>query len=486
MAQPQEQVKQSYFISKSDDKYKVLKRPIGVDTDTSRYTTRVIEPSSGVSPVDLVNVKHLAGKKIDFNFSVSPGTIMDWDRSTMEIIGYFSAVAGNAAVNQANNVLMWNQLLTIFSEIHLYINGVNVFSKVGDEYAATQTLKLLVENSREELEAKQIVFAPIFDEVYSTSTTSATALSQDSTPKIFERNLNWLTASAATSIKRHPSLKDLFFSIAGYSKNMRDVKISFTIKPISGLALANHTAAGDGYFFPSSFRINLREVQPSPNSTIASLQDKLSSADEHLAFVDVESRIITYASQMVVNNQQNVQFIACAQFGGEFTNFNTADGSLSNYGQTQILNGYSSTAVAAATVLYRTDTPAGTACLSGPTSAQVQYGSDMYPSNAINLQNETTSTHLLETGELYQEYLRVCNKMSPAIKEHEFRRTLPMLIVKTHPSPKLQQSADIVIRLPGAESTSNTGTRGVRILWGKLKSYNLAPSGVVSEAVTTM
>lgn len=500
-----EQEKQSFYSPRTDDKYKLLQRPIGVDVDTSRFTTRTIEASSGITRTKLDTagtLEHLAGKKIDFDFTVSPGMLIDWNKSCLECDMYFAAANSTLALPVAtSSLIMWNQLLTMFSEIHLQLNGVNVFDKVGDDYVTCQTLKWLVEYSREELEASPAVFGPIFDEYYSTNVATPSVALQDTVAVTataaslsivtgatmsYRRNQNWLPSLVTDRVKKSPTLKDLFFSIPGYSKNLKNVKISFTLK--SSCPLARHSVlatTGICNLYPYDFRIQLQEVQPSPNSSILSLQDKLSASDEHLAFIDVESRLVSYNDSMVVNNQQNVQYIAVAQFGGDFENtYGTVTASLDNKGQLQLLNGYSSAECAAGTVLYRSDKMSTTACLSPPASIQAQYGSDMYPSNAINLRRADTAENLLATAELYREFVRSVDKVSPSIREEEFNRTMPLFLVKTHPAPKLMQSADIVIRMPGFAKGSNTGTSIVRVLWGKLKSFNIAPSNVVSEAVS--
>lgn len=505
MAQPQEETKKSFYAPKIDDKFKILQRPIGVDVDTSRYTTRIIEPSSGISRTTLGSISHLAGKKIDFDFGVSPGMLIDWNKSCLECDMYFADGAGTSLPVETSSLIMWNQLLTMFSEIHLQLNGVNVFDKVGDDYAACQTLKWLVENSREELESSSAVFTPIFDEYYSTNVTTPSVVLQDRVTVVagtsqtagflsvetgasmsYRRNTNWLPGLVTNRVKKSPTLKDLFFSIPGYCKNLKDVKLSFTLN--SECQLARHSVLSSTnicYLYPYDFRIQLQEVQPSPNSSIINLQDKMSASDEHLAFIDVESRLLNYSESMVVNNQQNVQYICVTQFGGDFTNIYTNTASLDNKGQTQLFNGYSSNTVAAGTVLYRTDKMSSTKCLAPPSSIQVQYGSDMYPTNAINLRRSDTAQNLLATNELYREFLRTVNQESPSIREDEFNRTFPLFLIRTHPMPKLMQSADIVVRLPGFDKGSNTGTTNCRILWAKLKTFNIAPSNVVSEVIST-
>ena len=482
--EPVEQVKQSFYVAKPTDKYKMLQRPIGVNADVSRITTRIVDPSAGVTAETLNNVKTLVGKKLDFDFGVSPGMLIDWDKSALECELYIANADGDGAASGTNNLLQWNALLTMFSEIHLQINGTNVFDKVADEYCPTQTLKWLVEYSREELESSQAVFAPIFDEFYVSDGVASPTYGITNGANMLLRNTNWITTTYTDTVKKYPTLKDLFFSIPGYSNNLKTVKLSFTLK--SSIPISDVNTSGDGKIHPNNFRIHLHEVQPAPGSMDILLADKKASVDEHLAFIDVESRLLTYSSNMVVNNQQNVQYICVTQFGGDFTNVHGTDSAtLSNQGQLQLFNGYCNNTSAwnAGTLLYRSDRGSTTACNSPPSSVQIQYGSEMYPLNAIQLRNKTTTT--LEANELYQEYLRTVGKSSPAIKEAEFKRTLPMVLVKTHPIPKLMQSADIVVRMPGFDIANNTGTQYARVLWGKLKSFNIASSNVVSEAIST-
>lgn len=500
--QAQEQVKKSFYVQKPDPKYKLLQNPIGVDVDTKRFTTRTITASGGSNTSTLGGIETVQGKKIDFDITVSPGTIIDWNNSCMDSDFYISNVSGSAATSSTDNLIAWNQYLDVFSEVHLQMNGTNILDKVGGDYLPTQTIKWFYEKDHEEIESSQAVFGPIYDEYYSSSVASPTyllqpnvvvtataagAISVNSGATMSHiRNENYITGTYTHIIKKSPTFKDLFFSFPGYSKNLRNIKISLVIKSTADLALGQHASGTAGYLLPKEFKIQLKEVQPSPNSSIGNLNDALSKSDEHLAFIDVENRLLTYSSNMVVNNQNNVQFIAVSQFGKDFTNtIGTTSASLLNCGQLQLFNGYSSATPAAGTVLYRSDVGASTACQSPPSSIQVQYGSDMYPANAIELRREGI-TSSLEMDELYREFRRsVVNPDKPSIREYEFKRTLPLFMVKTHPNPKLQQASDIVVRMPGFSAGSNVGTQYVRILWGKLKSFNIAASGVVSEAIST-
>ena len=40
-----------------------------------------------------------------------------------------------------------------------------------------------------------------------------------------------------------------------------------------------------------------------------------------------------------------------------------------------------------------------------------------------------------------------------------------------------------MIRMPGFSGTDNTGNKKLSVIYGQLKSYNISPSGIVSETI---
>jgi hypothetical protein len=484
MAQPVAD-KKPFFMQKPDDKYSVLNRPIGVDTSTSFLSTRVVDASNSVAAGD-----SLLGKTLDYDFTASPSALIDWDNSVLETRMLFSNAAGSGV---ATGVVPWNLILAMFEEIHVQFNGQTVYSKTAGDYCACQTMKWLSEHTKESLNASTAVFAPVGDELYSNGIKSAAAIAAATSPKTAQRNSDWITSVHTDQVVKLPTLKDLLFSMGlGLPKNLRTVKISLKFK--SSIPLGKVTEASDGICKPiSPFRIHLHEYNFSSSSAITALDSKLNGEDEHLCFIDVESRKLPWSSDMSVTSQKDVQWVAVAQFGHEFTNAypgsdSTNTASMSNCGQLYVLNGYSSAATTPTAVLLRADQQNTTACKAPAASAQIQLGGMMYPYNAMRLQNPGNTT-LLDTSELYREYCRGVKKLtgilSPAIDEATFKRTMPFIFVKPTANNKLLQSSDIVVRLPGFDKGSNTGTAELRILYGKLKAFNLAPSGVVSEAVSS-
>ena len=74
------ETKQTPFYSqKQDDKYSLLGRSIGVDTQTEYFTTRTIE-SSNLIPGDL------NGQRLNFNFTVSPSAYIDWNNCKLDLL----------------------------------------------------------------------------------------------------------------------------------------------------------------------------------------------------------------------------------------------------------------------------------------------------------------------------------------------------------------------------------------------------------------
>jgi hypothetical protein len=472
------QEKTPFYVGKPDPKYQILKNPIGVDVDTQFLSTRTIEPTSALSltQVGATSTYNLLGKTIDFDFNVSPSALIDWDKSTLECRMKFTKAAGNAV--PLSSVSPWNLIFYFFEEMHLQINGTNVLDKTAGDYFACQTMKLLSEYSLDEINASQSVFAPIGDKLYQTKLASATEVSSTASINTLIRNENWIPGAYGNEIVKQPTLKDLFFSIPGLSSNIRTIKISFKLR--SSIPLAFELNTGDGYVHPHSFKIHLHEYNFAPTVGITNLKDKIGASDEHISFIDVDNRKLTFSSDMTVTNVKDVQWIGMAQMSNEVTNiYGTVSSGYQNCGQLMLMNGYSVGEPTYEYYLKRSDKDNNYNCYAPPSSLQVQYAGMMYPYSAIRTQNPG-NTSVLEASELYREYVRTFKELNgskaiPPVEEAVFKTTMPFLMVKTNPNIKLIQNSDIVIRAPGAEdSSSNTGSKSIRIFYGKLKSFNIA------------
>jgi len=491
-----------FYVPKSDVKYSILKNPIGVDVDTSKLSTRVVNPSTALqlateTAVDTgvtSTIKHLLGQQIDFDFSVSGSKYIDWDNCVVEFRDKFAyyknATTAIAAVTAAKAVIPWNLTFTKFDEVHLSLNNTSVFDKTASEYTYTQTAKMIMEKSYEELNASSAVYSPVFDERYQTGV-SGTAIDDEDFVDIhsMERNNNWLTADYDQEVVKSVKFKDLFFSIPGLSQNLRNVKMSLKFKNKIPLAFVDntYTTAGENCgVFPQSVRIVLHEYAFAASSASVGLNDKLAGAEEHIAYVDVETRKLPYSSDMMISNQKNIQYLMVTQFADEVDSKITTTSSLyRNPSQTMLLNGYASTTVSATTILLRSDKKNTTGCAVPPSSIQAEIGGVVYPSNAITLTNQGAST-LINHAELYDEYVKASGKQCPAVPEVYFKRTMPFFVVKPISGNKLVQSGDIVVRLPWSPvATTGTAAANIRILYGKLKGYTIAASGTVSEAVSS-
>ena len=482
-----------FYSQKQDDKYSLLGRSIGVDTQTEYFTTRTIE-SSNLIPGDL------NGQRLNFNFTVSPSAYIDWNNCNMEIGFAFTNAAKNG---KAENVsIPWNLLLSIFEEIKVKFNGSVIFNKVAGEYLETQTFKLLTEYTNEDLNASEIVFAPVGDYNYNVSIdgygfTNTDTSSDDPNAKM--RFQNWISTfdDSRTYIKyKRPTFKDLFFSMPGFSKNLRNVNIDIKLK--KDIPLSKYKENGSGKMIIKYMRLQLHEYNFSPSAAISALNNKINGEDEHLSFIDVNKQDRVYSPYVTVTNQENVQWVAAVQFCHEVKTQVTGknEASYQNCGQFLLMNGYSQDDANQPQVdnlLHRSDLPPttnvvnpvkGTPCHNPIASIQAQYGSILYPSNAIDTQNDTNLS-LLKTDELYSEYKKAVGFSDPAVPEDIFRRTMPFFLVKFTPNIKLMQSGDIIIRMPGFSGTNNTATKKISIIYGQLKSYNISPSGIVSESVSS-
>ena len=491
--------KTPFYSQKLDDKYSILGKSIGIDTQTKSLSTRTIESSS------LIN-GDLNNQQLTFSFTVSPSAYIDWNNCNMEIGFTFSNLAKNAVADHVS--IPWNLLLYIFEEIKVQFNGTTVFNKVAGEYLETQTFKLLTEYTNADLNNSEIVFAPVGDYNYNVGLQHGYGFDNTDTssndPNAEIRFQNWISKIAGTHGKVHykrPIFKDLFFSMPGFSKNLRNVNIVVKIK--ENIPLANIIESAQdaplGIMTIKSMKLQLHEYNFSPSAAISALNNKINGEDEHLSFIDVNKQERVYSPYITVTNQENIQWVAAVQFCHNVKSKVGANAGMryQNCGQFLLMNGYGAHNADAAVdnVLHRTDLPPSTnanppvmnraqVCQNPISSIQAQYGSITYPSNAIDTQVDDNTT-LLKTDELYIEYRKAVGFNNPAVPEDIFRRTMPFFMVKFTPNIKLIQSGDIIIRMPGFNGSGNVEVKKVSILYGQLKSYNISPSGIVSETISS-
>ena len=489
--------KTPFYSQKLDDKYSILGKSIGIDTQTKSLSTRTIESSS------LIN-GDLNNQQLTFSFTVSPSAYIDWNNCNMEIGFVFINANKNGVATKVS--IPWNLLLYIFEEIKVQFNGTTVFNKVAGEYLETQTFKLLTEYTNADLNNSEIVFAPVGDYNYNVGladgyefTNTGKDISSDD-PNGLIRFQNWISPMAGSQGKilyKRPTFKDLFFSMPGFSKNLRNVNIVVKIK--ENIPLAKLLNNGSGIMIIKSMKLQLHEYNFSPSAAISALNNKINGEDEHLSFIDVNKQERVYSPYITVTNQENIQWVAAVQFCHEVKSKVGARVGMQyqNCGQFLLMNGYGAEDADANVnnVLHRTDLPPttnvanpasaeGRNCHNPITSIQAQYGSITYPSNAIDTQVDKNPT-LLKTDELYAEYRKAVGFNNPAVPEDIFKRTMPFFMVKFTPNIKLIQSGDIIIRMPGFSGTNNVEVKKVSILYGQLKSYNISPSGIVNETISS-
>ncbi|MGN1278981.1 MAG: hypothetical protein ACI4UG_05895, partial [Candidatus Onthovivens sp.] len=320
-----------------------------------------------------------------------------------------------------------------------------------------------------------------------------------------ERVSNWIPTIGGAGANTHermlykrPTFRELFFSMPGFSKNLRNVNIVVKLKRDIPLAKIKTVDAnyGDGIMTIKKMRLQLHEYNFSPSAAISALNNKINGEDEHLSFIDVNKQDKAYGPYITVTNQENVQWVAATQFCHNVKSKvgDQNEAQYQNCGQFLLMNGYGAADEdpAVDNLLHRSDLPPsendkaipdiGTRCYPPISSIQAQYGSIMYPSNAIDTQTEG-DTSLLKTDELYSEYKKAVGFRNPAVPEDIFRRTMPFFMVKFTPNIKLIQSGDIMIRMPGFSAPNNSSEKKISIIYGQLKSYNISPSGIVSETI---
>ena len=513
-----------FYSQKQDDKYSLLGRSIGVDTQTEYFTTRTIE-SSNLIPGDL------NGQRLNFNFTVSPSAYIDWNNCNMEIGFTFTNAAKNG---KAENVsIPWNLLLSIFEEIKVKFNGSVIFNKVAGEYLETQTFKLLTEYTNEDLNASEIVFVPVGDYNYNIGLANGFAFDKagykDPNAKI--RFQNWISSSETYyDIIRYkrPTFKDLFFSMPGFSKNLRNITIDIKLKDTVGLANIINNAAGNekplGIMTIKKMSLQIHEYNFSPSAAFSAINNKIHGENEHLSFIDVNKQDRDYSSYVNVPSQENIQWVAVTQFCHNVSSKVGARAGMKyqNCGQFLLMNGYgadSTTNASINNISSRSDLPPECVITDrdaqageegrqtvitwhpshGPISSiQAQYGNLIYPSNAIDTKikfsaisstakpqdQHNTDIELLRTDGLYDEYRKAVGFKNPAVPEDIFKKTMPFFMVRFTPNIKLMQTGDIIIRMPGFSGAGNIGAQNakVSIIYGQLKSFNISPSGIISES----
>ena len=520
------ETKQTPFYSqKQDDKYSLLGRSIGVDTQTEYFTTRTIE-SSNLIPGDL------NGQRLNFNFTVSPSAYIDWNNCNMEIGFTFTNANKNG---KAENVsIPWNLLLSIFEEIKVKFNGSVIFNKVAGEYLETQTFKLLTEYTNADLNNSEIVFAPVGDYNYNIGLLNGFAFNklnyEDPNAKI--RFQNWI--SDINDVKlygkvhfKRPTFKELFFSMPGFSKNLRNITIDFKLKEKIPLAnIVNNLLGNDkplGIMTIKKMSLQIHEYNFSPSAAFSAINNKIHGENEHLSFIDVNKQDRDYSSYVNVPSQENVQWVAVTQFcHNVFSQVGAFSGMFyQNCGQFLLLNGYGADLANASinNISSRSDLPPECVLSEraaqpgeqgnqpvitwhpshGPISSiQAQYGNLIYPSNAIDTKikfsaisstakpqdQHNTDIELLRTDGLYNEYRKAVGFKNPAVPEDIFKKTMPFFMVRFTPNIKLMQTGDIIIRMPGFSGAGNIGAQNakVSIIYGQLKSFNISPSGIISES----
>ena len=519
-----------FYSQKQDDKYSLLGRSIGVDTQTEYFSTRTIE-SSNLIPGDL------NGQRLNFNFTVSPSAYIDWNNCNMEIGFAFTNANKNGKAEHVS--IPWNLLLSIFEEIKVKFNGSVIFNKVAGEYLETQTFKLLSEYTNEDLNASEIVFAPVGDYNYNVGLENGfafdTADYKDPNAKI--RFQNWISPyneSFQLVRTKRPTFKDLFFSMPGFSKNLRNITIDIKLK--NKIELPKITNAGNGIMLIKRMKLQLHEYNFSPSAAFSAINNKIHGENEHLSFIDVNKQDRDYSSYLTVPSLENVQWVAVTQFCHNVfskTGPNDADNAqYQNCGQFLLLNGYSTDSTnnppKANNLLFRSDLPPKYlkttrpngegdpipiiiwfSCHAPMSSIQAQYGNLIYPSNAIdtrinkfktNPENATIEEvphneqrgkeldiELLRTDGLYNEYRKAVGFKNPAVPEDIFKKTMPFFMVRFTPNIKLMQSKDLIIRMPGFSGAGNIGAQNakVSIIYGQLKSFNISPSGIISESISS-
>lgn len=465
--------KKTYYVGKADGKYQIMKQSIGTDYMTVQQVVQEIPSSTSISTSKVGAIDVYDNTAITFNYSKSGNELVDWDNSYIAAKLQYMKTDGTATVS-AEILIPWNDFFNKFSEVSLKIGGVVVFTKVGGDYQIAQTLRNVIMIDKSEADAAQCFMQPIGGKTYCRNIADAASVADGADLAELSRNSNWWTLPTVPQ-QRMCSLKHAFFSIPGLCANMRDIEMTFKVKPKADQNIGHH-AAGTEASFITDMKLIMRTYRPSDTKIGTTINDKLAGVNDNISFIDITLSKTTYSDCIQVHNATNAQFFGLIQFANKATD---ATKHIRNMApdQTYLFNARASDATIGNALERSDETATGGECLS---SVQLAYKGGVYPYNAISTAKGDTSL-ILDTSRLYAEYAKVCNDYGniPVIDEQTFKTTFPFIVFKPYAgSVKLTGTSDWQLLL---RATGNPAGQNCHPFYGELKSFQIQPSGQVVE-----
>lgn len=159
---------QEFFAGVKDPIYNVTQKPVSIDQDTIRKSTRIIPATSNGSGTLADPLNGPQPKRTTFNFSNGNTQRMRWDTTCLEVDLALTDHAGTGAC-PANNAPDWNLFGRLIDQITLRFNGsgTEIYNKAGGYYLADFTARMLRYYTLEQLNKKDdCIFTPIDDYEY--------------------------------------------------------------------------------------------------------------------------------------------------------------------------------------------------------------------------------------------------------------------------------------------------------------------------------
>lgn len=456
--------KPSYFVGTNDDKYTLLKNPIGTNADTQNYISTEITSSTAIKRVQLAATAFYVsdGSTFTFKYAKSGNEYIDWDNSALKITVLHAKAAGTAI--EATSHIGWNEIFNLFQSVILKIGNQVVFQKSGDDYLISQTMAAIIMNDKKEIESSETFFGPIGSKSYCTNIVAGVVSPLDYGQ--LSRNDNW---GALMPITRMCELKYMLMSIPAFMMNLRTFELTMKNKLASDTPLGQH-AAGTGFVYLVDMSLILKLYRPSANAQDAALADK--ERDDRLAFVEVVAGDRNYADKITLYNVDNPQVFGLVQFASMCTNA-TAHIFNVSADQTYLFNA-AAAADTLASALTRSDTETtGASCLK---SVQMTFKDGVYPYSSVSCA-KGTNTKAIDHAQIYHEYVKTCKDfgvMCPAISEEHFMTVFPFICFKMYPQIKLSGAQDLTMQL----NSTGTPTGQKCHLWAAvLRTYQINSAG---------
>jgi hypothetical protein len=533
-----------FFTTVRDPIYSVSQKPVAVDSDTIRKSTRIIPASADGSASTLAG--SLNGRRTVFNFSNGTNQRMRWDTTVLEVDLQWSTAAGGFAASAVNCAPSWNLFGRLVDAIKLNFNGsgVEIYNKSGGYYLPDFTARMMRYYNLEQLNKKDdCLFTPIDDYEYLWARADSEKYDnngdnmQSSTdpdeyvkfdhaqigavgvceiavaePCTFtnKRLTTNLTSAklryfryiadddiAGTNRERVHTLRvpfiDLFPRFQGILKNLRSVQLEIVWTAQKEI-LEYIGSDGDGAVHVMNARIVTDDYVMSSGQTMENLSDKMQGEADNISFLDpVVHRRQWTGNDLIITAQRNVDSVMLFQIASQCSLDTAADVYARSHGQFFLFN-----SEADAAAHYRVSS-AGAAVLANswkipPASIQLIYGDIQYPQSPLDIVKTATDggSAGLNVAGMYNEFLKMQGKAGDRLNGYPITtalmgRTMPFISLKpfANDAIKLSDSKDIILRMPSAGTTpAREVNKNCWVILFELASFKINVDGTVLSQVS--